>query len=166
MAHFLSCGVMTLLFVTLGTAYAKDCSVSRTFQITQVQSLSGVLEDPAEADVIRNRTGTHFGETGRSSCQDEQSRNVRIWENTFGEIQNPPSTWGKFVLRSRGTVQSGTVHSQTQVKTNQQTWSRFTDPITVLAHLKSCPSDVRIVDANMRLQHLRPRQVYLRGLCA
>jgi hypothetical protein len=40
---------MTLLLVTVGTAYSKDCSVSRTFQITQLQALSGVLEDPAGA---------------------------------------------------------------------------------------------------------------------
>jgi hypothetical protein len=40
---------MTLLLVTVGTAHSEDCSVSRTFQVKQVQALSGVLEDPAGA---------------------------------------------------------------------------------------------------------------------
>jgi len=42
----LRCTWLGLLLAIAGSAQAKDCSVSRRFQVMQPQALSGVLKDP------------------------------------------------------------------------------------------------------------------------
>ena len=46
MTSVLRCTWLGLLLAIAGSAQAKDCSVSRRFQVMQPQALSGVLKDP------------------------------------------------------------------------------------------------------------------------
>jgi len=72
----LRCTWLGLLLAIAGSAQAKDCSVSRRFQVMQPQALSGVLKDPNGAVLPGIEIELLAGEKGGPATENEHCGNL------------------------------------------------------------------------------------------